>query len=261
MRSKVTIIIILIAVLLGGYFFLPEKFISPFKSAAQIVATPFERLFYGIGSKTRNFVKSVKEIGDLRSENADLKGQLSKLMEQNASLLGVKNENELLKKEIEVRGTDTSRQLLMARVISSEPSDFLQSFTVDQGESAGVKVGQPAIYQGILVGRVTSTIRTSSQITLVLSSHSIIQAELSESRVVGIVKGGLQGLYLDNIPQDVPYKPGELVITSGLGGDLPKGIVIGRVDKVSTPKSEIFQTFSLITPLDFHRIEAVFIIK
>jgi len=260
MRSKFVKVAVLLGLLVLGYFFLPERFVNPFRNALQFIASPVEKVVFAFSRKTGSLISSVTEINGLRGENNELKEKIYALMKENTDLGEVRSENELLKKEIEVRA-GKPQNLLKATVINSEPSNFLESFTVDQGAEAGVKVGQAAIYQGILVGKVSSVTNSTAQITLVLSSRSIVQGELSESRIMGIVKGGLQGIYLDNISQDVPFKSGETVITSGLGGDLPKGIIIGKVDKVTTPKSEIFQTFSLTNPLDFHRIEAVFIIK
>lgn len=256
--------IFLLVILIGlslAYFYLPTSIVSPFRNLVSRVASPLQKILYSGGQGTRNFFSDISDIKNLRTENNDLQLQVADLVQENAALKEVKAENDLLKKEIEVRGGVVAEDLLLARIIGREPSSFLQFFSVDQGESSGVKVGQAATFEGVLVGRVTKVTLVSSQITLVLSSHSIVQAELQDSRTLGIVKGGLQGIYLDNIPQDEPFKIGELVVTSGLGGDLPKGIIIGKVDKVTTPKSEIFQTFSLTTPLDFNKIETVFILK
>lgn len=247
--------------LILAYFYLPENIVKPFRNVASIIATPFERVLFAAGQKGHNLIKSVTEIRSLKDNNTDLEMQIAKLIQENADLKNVKAENNLLRQEIEVGDNKIGSGLLMGRIIGRGPSSFLQSFTIDQGESNGVQVGQAAVFNGALVGRVSSTTSTTAEITLIFSSRSIIQAELADSRTLGIVKGGLQGLYLDNIPQDEAYIPGELVITSGLGGDLPKGIIIGRVDKATTPKSEIFQTFSLISPLTFNKIEAVFIVK
>ncbi len=260
MRSKIPLIILLI-LLLVGYFYLPDQIVNPIKSIAGYAASPFEKAASVLSSKSRDFFRGIAEIRNLRDENNDLKQQIADLMDKNSQLMEVKNENGLLKKEIEVNTAGNNFNLLEAVIIGREPASFLQSFTVDQGTDSGVKVGQAVIYQGVLVGKVTAAYKTTSEITLILSSHSIIQAQLQENRTLGIVKGGLQGLYLDNIPLDVPFKSGEMVITSGLGGDLPKGIIIGKVDKLTTPKSEIFQTFSLITPLDFQRLETVFVVR
>lgn len=259
MRSKLVTFVVVLLVLLAGFLFLPEKFSRPVKNGVQTVAQPFELFASKVGQKIQRFFGVFSEIANLRSENADLHDQVFTLMQENLALKEVKNENEILKKEIEVRGPDTSIKLLKADIIGREPSSFLQSFTINQGESSGVKVNQAVVYQGVLVGKIFEVSKNSAKITLVVSSHSTVQGELQDSRTLGIVKGGLQGLYIDKIPQEVSFKSGEQVITSGLGEDLPKGIIIGKVDKVTTPKSEIFQTFSITTPLDFFRLESVFV--
>lgn len=252
---------VLIAIILLIYFFLPPQAVNTGRSIATTITKPFSKFFYAVGYRSRNFLSSVSEIGTLRQENINLKEEIFSLRQENSNLSEVKNENQLLRKEIEVKDPNQNFNLLKANIIGREPSTFFESYTVDQGEESGVKVGQAVIYRDTLVGRVTVVTGGSAQIMLVVSSRSIIQAELSESRTLGIVRGGNQGLSLDNIPQDVTFKSGEMVITSGLGGDFPKGIIIGQTSKITSPQSEIFQTFSLTTPLDFNRIEAVFIIK
>ena len=258
-RSKIVITIVLLLGLLAAYFFLPAKVVSPFRSALGVIASPFQKVLFNSSQKTRNFFSEITNIKNLHWKNTELEAEVAALRKENSDLKETKAENDLLQKEFEVRGGQLDIKLLEARVIGREPASFLQSFTVDQGSNSGVKVGQAATSQGMLVGRVTEVSGLTSQVTLVLSSRSIVQAALQDTRTLGIVKGGLQGLYLDNIPQEEPFKAGETVITSGLGGDLPAGIIIGQVDKVTTPKSEIFQTFSLSTPLNFNKIEAVFI--
>jgi rod shape-determining protein MreC len=259
-KPKIVLTIILILGLLAAYFFLPEKVVSPVRGALEVIASPFQKALISSSQKTGNFFSEIASIKDLHWKNDELEAEVAVLRKENSDLKEVKAENELMKKEFDARGGIITAKLLEARVIGREPESFLQSFTIDQGSSSGVKLGQAATSQGMLVGRVTEVDSSTSQVTLILSSRSIVQAALQDSRTLGIVKGGLQGLYLDNIPQEEVFKPGETVVTSGLGGDLPAGIIIGQVDKATTPKSEIFQTFSLTTPLDFNKIEAVFIL-
>jgi rod shape-determining protein MreC len=259
-RSKIILTIIVLAGLTIAYFFLPDKVISPVKSLVSTITSPLEKVLSSSSQGIRNKLSGITHIKDLRNENNELMAEVARLRKENSDLKEVKAENELYKKEFAARNGVLNSKLLEAKVIGRQPSSFLQSFTIDQGTNSGIKVGQAATSQGMLVGRVTEAGANTSEVTLVLSSRSIVQAALQNTRTFGIVKGGLQGLYLDNIPQEEPFTAGETVVTSGLGGDMPAGIIIGNVDKVTTPKSEIFQTFSLTTPLNFNKISTVFVV-
>jgi rod shape-determining protein MreC len=261
-RKGFILIIVIFLILSASYFFLPEKAVAPIKSTAQTASRPFESFFYRISSKTANFFGSVVKISSLNQENRALKDRILELMSENSALVEEKNKNRVINQEIIANPLTTDgRQLIVAEIIGRQPTSFLQSFTINQGQEVGVEIGQAVVYKGILVGKIINRTEKSAEVSLILSSQSIVQGMLEESRTMGIVKGGLQGLYIDNIPQDLNFKKGERVITSGLGGDLPKGIIIGEVDKLITPKSEIFQTFSLISPLDFNSLEIVFVVK
>jgi rod shape-determining protein MreC len=261
-QKSFILIIGIFLILLISYFFLPGNVIAPVKSAVQKTARPLESFFYRISSKTANFFNSVTKISSLNKENQMLKDQILELMSENSALVEEENKNRITNQEIIANPLVSSeRQLIVAEIIGRQPTSFLQSFTINQGYESGVEIGQAVVYKGILVGKIVDRTEKSAEVSLILSSRSIVQGMLEGSRTMGIVKGGLQGLYIDNIPQDIDFKKGELVITSGLGGDLPKGIIIGEIDKLITPKSEIFQTFSLISPLDFNSLEIVFVVK
>jgi len=260
-RSFITIAIIFL-ILFSGYFFLPDKIVLPARSVVQTITRPFESFFYGVSEKVGGFFSSIFKISSLNRENRELKNQILELMSENSELVERENKNQIINQELIVDPlVAEGRQLIVAGIIGRQPTSFLQSFAIDQGEDSGVEVGQAVVFRGVLVGKVTERTEKTAKVTLILSGQSIVQGMLEESRTMGIVKGGLQGLYIDNIPQDLNFKSGERVITSGLGGDLPKGIIIGEVDKLITPKSEIFQTYSLTSPLDFNSLEIVFVVK
>ena len=259
MRSKIISFVVILLILFAAYFFLPPKVTAPVRNAVNFISRPLSGAIYKVGHKIHSSLSVFSDIANLRKENADQQEKIYTLMKENAALSEVKSQNDLLTQEITVRGSNTDEKLLMADIIGREPTSFLQSFNINQGEVAGVKVGQAVIYDGILVGKIAATTKQTASVTLIISSHSIVQGELQDSRTLGIVKGGLQGLFIDNIPQEEVFKQGEMVITSGLGGDLPKGIIIGKLDKVTSPKSEIYQTFSISTLLDFYHLESVFV--
>ena len=117
------------------------------------------------------------------------------------------------------------------------------------------------VYNGVLVGQVSVVYKTTSKVTLITSKDSMVQAMLQDSRANGLLKGGLSGLYLDNIVLDTQYKTGENVITSGLGGDIRQGILIGTAGKMQSYSSGIFESIEVNPLVDFSKLEIVFVEK
>ena len=83
---------------------------------------------------------------------------------------------------------------------------------------------------------------------------------IQRNRVRGLIYGTQTGLEMRQINRRAEVKKGDRVITSGLGGLFPKGILIGNIVEVKRQPHELFQTASIETAVDLSRMEEVFII-
>lgn len=82
-----------------------------------------------------------------------------------------------------------------------------------------------------------------------------------ETRASGTVHGQIgTGLVMDKIAQSDSVKPGDTIITSGLGGDLPRGLILGQVESVQTSDNAVFQSAQLTSDLKFNKLELVFVV-
>ncbi len=210
---------------------------------------------------TRSFLLGVSEIYFLQEQNAELREKLAHNQVAESQIEELRNENQILKKQIGFVENSANKELIPAKIIQREPITFLDSIVVNRGENDGVKIGQPVVSEGALVGRVSELFPGESKITLITSKNSIIQAMLQKSRNLGVLKGGISGITLENIPQDIEVAPSELVVTSGLGGGIDSGILIGEVRGERSSRAEIFKTLNIQPTVDFNRLELVFILK
>jgi len=190
----------------------------------------------------------------LQEENLNLQSKLSKLQE-------VEYENEILKKELSFSRSEDSSQMIAAAIIGQPPSGYLRTLLIDKGESNAISKGQAVISQGFLVGKVTKVYPSTSEITLITDFNSLIPVVLQNSRGTGLLRGGLDGLVIESIPLNIQTEPQENVITSGLGGEIPAGIAVGKLKKVISKEGEIFQKVLVASPVDFSRLEVLFILK
>ncbi|GIV85010.1 MAG: cell shape-determining protein MreC [Candidatus Roseilinea sp.] len=149
-----------------------------------------------------------------------------------------------------------------ANVIAGDVSPFVRYITIDVGERDGIQVGMPVVAGGLaLVGRVGEVSYTTSQVQLLTDPASFINVRLIESRASGTVAGTSEGiLLLQNVPQGEALKPGDLIVTSGLGGTLPQALPVGVVERVISQDVETTRQAIVRPGVDFDKLEAVLVI-
>jgi rod shape-determining protein MreC len=112
-----------------------------------------------------------------------------------------------------------------------------------------------------LVGRIHKVGPDSSTVLLITDPSSGVQALTQRNRVVGVVTGRAgDEPVMEYIPQGAEISVGDLVITSGLGGNFPKNLVIGQVVEVRQRDYEMFQQATLRPTVNFDRLEFVLVI-
>jgi rod shape-determining protein MreC len=153
------------------------------------------------------------------------------------------------------------QQLVTADVIARDTSGYLRWIIINQGARAGIQVGDPVISASGLVGRVEDIAANASWVRLVNDQNSSVNAWLQNARaegaVIGQLRGGLRMLF---IPQEALVEPGDLVLTSGLGGNFPADIVIGQVTSIRQQEAELFQQAEVRPTVDFDHLELVSVI-
>ncbi|MEI7791883.1 MAG: rod shape-determining protein MreC [Candidatus Berkelbacteria bacterium] len=216
---------------------------------------------FSFGTNIRQKFSFIGNIGRLRSENERLADMLNEFQVDSSRIAELENENKLLKQELGFFQLDQQEVLVPAKIIQREPVSFLDNFLIDKGSSEGIVKNMAVISHSILVGQIDEVYEHSSRVVLITSKDSVIQAMLQDSRAKGILRGGLSGLFLENIVSDAEYKDGENIITSGLGGELKQGILIGKADKAGSSGTGLFKTVAVEPLVDLTKLEIVFVQK
>jgi rod shape-determining protein MreC len=211
----------------------------------------------GIGNKFSFFGK----IRNLNNENRKLADKLIELEVDKSRIIELEKENELLKNELGFASANAELKLLPARVIGREPTSFLDHIIIDKGNDANIIKGMAVISSGVLVGQVNKVYESESEVILITSKDSLILAMLQNSRAKGVLSGGISGLMLQNIAQDVKYEKDENIVTSGLDGELKPGILIGKTGALESSTSDLFKNISVEPLADLSKLEMVFIIQ
>ncbi len=222
---------------------------------------PFQKIAQGFSNRINYYFDIAGSIGALKEDNLKFKEENEKLLAENSKLKEVRRENDFLRKQLEIPQSK-NLDLALADVIGREPENFGSYIIISAGKKQGIRKKQAVITAGgILIGQISETFDNFSKVVLLTDSRSSVNATTQQTRTIGSVKGkyGISVL-MEMVSQDEKIEVGEIVITSGAGEEVPKGLVIGKVKSVEESNSEIFKKIILETPVDFRKIERVFVV-
>jgi rod shape-determining protein MreC len=225
------------------------------------VIVPILKPFETAGRKTAGAFSVLFEIKNMVKENSELRQQNQELVQKLANLTEMAQENKILRQQLGVEPPIESK-MIQAELIGYDPGNIGQYFLIGAGSDNGIKIDQGVIMPGgFLVGKVVETENNFSKILELVDSDSAVFALTQETRLGGVVRGdhGV-GLILDMIPPEKEIKSQELVISSGLDGSIPKGLIIGQVENKISTESEVFQRFKIKPAVNYNDIETVFVI-
>lgn len=278
-RNRLTVIIILVVLALGGLALHQTGNLGPFENFALGMLQPLLSATVG----TRAGVQSLTGDWDpnsLRAHVLELQTKVDSMTLDNVRLRELENENKLLREQLAYKQANTDYDLIgatvlerslqpgsdMARVIGVDPSNLVRYVLVDQGVEEGVRVAMPVVTPQGLVGRVTEVGTHWAKILLIIDPSSSVNAVVQSTRATGVVQGETGNLPTNNliiryVPQGEAIKTGDLILTSGLGGNFPKRLIIGQVTQVYKQDNELFQSATIQPTVDFPRLEFVLILK
>ena len=208
-----------------------------------------------------DFLTVPRDVATLRQRNAELEDEISNLQKQNIELTQQLEEAQVLYALLDYARTQSENVYIASPIIGRDPSPFLQYVFIKHGSDDGVRHGMPVVTQQGLVGRVDSVIAGAAGVQLITSADSVVNVRLQnsgeEAQLIGSITGDLS---LQMIPQDVEVQPGELILTSGLGGNYPSDILVGQVISVRKSPTELFQTATVQPAVDFSSLRTLLII-
>jgi rod shape-determining protein MreC len=261
-RSKFVFLISILIIILFLVLLNSKNVLDIPKSALNFCASPVQKILKGTSDKTGNFFRFLGTIKNLNQENEALKKENKKLAAEITELKELSWENKLLRKQLDLSPREDLK-LISSFIIGKGSPELGQYFIINKGRNKGIKKNQAVIASSnILVGKVIEVSSNTSKILLITDINSLLNAIIQETRVSGIVKGehGL-GLIMEMIPRDEKINSGETIITSGLEGFFPKGLLIGEIKEVISSSSGIFQKAIIEPAINAQELEMVFIVS
>lgn len=222
----------------------------------------------GFSALTRT-IEPIKEVlsGPLTIRSAqkhvgELTEQVRLLTETQAQQSELERENSELRRELSFF-EKLRYPLIVSRIIVHTREGGVDFFAINRGGVDGIVGGEPVTVGGTIIGKV---IKVQSHVSIVaplwLTSFKTAATFAGSETTSGIVEGELNaGLAMTLIPKDVSVKEGAVVITSGLEEKIPRGLVIGTVDRIQSQENDLFQTALLRTPITLQEATIVSVIS
>ena len=215
-------------------------------------------VFDGVGEIWHGYVYFVglRESHDaLLAENDRLRGALA--LAQETAI-----ENERLRRMLEFP-RENAAELVAASVIGSDAASFAKSIRINRGSSHGVARNMAVVTPGGVVGRVVEVSAFHADVQLLTDGRSAVPVRVQRTRAQGVLEGLSKGLcHLKYVARAEDVQRGDVVVTSGLGGIFPHGLVVGTVVSVDKKEFGVLQEVRVAPAVDFRRLpEEVLVVK
>jgi len=229
----------------------------PIEDASYTLISPIESVLRSLAQPIADVVANYGDVRGLTHENDSLRAENERLNAEIARLREESTQREQLARLLEVKSSLAGQDVVAARIFARDPSNLRQVVAIDVGRADGVKRGMPVVTEGnTLVGTVTTVEEDHAWVTLVTDVDSAVSALILESRDQGVVSGGYnRRLSMEFVSQDATVKEGDTVVTSGLGGTYPAGLVIGKVTGISGQRQEVFRRVTVEPLASLSRLE------
>lgn len=252
------------------------RILAPVERSLQVVLAPLQRAATALVRDIGDLSQTVRQVRQLRARVAQLEEQVNALTIENVRLREYEAEVVQLRGLMgfveanptwaflgaDVVGRSSCTNIPCGDVVGQEPNPYLYYITINVGQADGVAVGMPVVTGGaVLVGRVAETGLRTSQVQLITDPGSHVAAILQQSRATGLVVGQPDGsLRMLYIPQEDTVQVGDVVLTSGLGGAFPRGLVLGQVAQVVRQDFALFQEAVIHPAVNYRRVELTLVI-
>lgn len=194
-----------------------------------------------------------------RRDNLSLLEENRKLLSQIAGLRETQQENVRLRKLLKFEER-FNMESVVARVIAKDVSPEFRAIRINRGESSGIHKNMAVVTNEGIVGRILRTTQDTADVVTVLDFYSAVDAIDERSRARGVIEGLTEETcQLRYTLRTDDIQPGDVLISSGLGGIFPKGIPVGIVSKVNRKPFGITQEVEVRPSVDFTKLEEVLV--
>jgi len=241
-------------------------------SASKFTEAGFLRkVFIEIASPVTNIVNiSAKGLTDfwerylllvkIEEENKKLREEKTALNQQLNTYREGYYESIRLRKLLELKNV-LSYKFQAARVVDNKSNALFKTILIDKGTADGLQVGYPVLSAEGVVGKIMESSWHYSHVLLLIDKNSNIDAVVQRNRAHGILQGaGISHYNLKYISHSENIVPGDTVLSSGMAGLFPKGLILGTINTAYRQEHELFQKIDVTPSVDFSKLEEVLVL-
>lgn len=252
-------------IILGIISFRFENKMTPVRSAVSSVIAPMQKGINAIGVKISERMDYATTLKKTVRKNKKLQSQIDKLSAENKLLQQDKYELENFRKLYDLDQQYAGYPKVAARVISSDPNNWYNTFIIDKGSKNGLKKNMNVMANGGLVGIITEVNKSYSKVRSIIDDNSNISGTVLGSSENCIVSGNLKlinngVIEVSGINGDAKIEDGAEVVTSQISDKYLPGILIGYLKDLKKDSSNITQTGYLSPVVDFSSLDMVLVI-
>lgn len=240
------------------------RHLQPLESATNIVLNPIQQAVHDTTSTVGGWLDAVRRISDLESENKKLRAAYDSLTAENARLEALQRENEQLRAMLKFQAERPDITAVQASNIGGDPSGQREILTIDRGRNDGIAPGMAVISPGgILVGQISDAKADRSTVLLLTDVSSSIAVATQRTQTPGVLEGQWQKggrLLVSRIPRDADVKEQDILLTSGIGGTFPRGLIAGQILKVRQSDVQMEKEAEALPLVELNSLENVLVV-
>ena len=224
------------------------------------VLRPVQAFESDLTGNFRGFFSDYIDLVGVREENDRLKRSLAQLQAERTHLVELEVENHHLSDLLELREA-LAVPGVAARVIGGDATGLSRTLLLSQGSSVGLHPEMAVLSTDGVVGKLITVSPNASRVLLVSDRNSGLDAVDQRSRARGIAAGVTDdGLIMKYVDRTGDVKPGDAIITSGMDGIFPGGLLVGQVVRVSQEGPGLFLNIEIKPAVDFSKLEELLVL-
>ena len=231
-----------------------------FESAVLWFFSPVQNLFSSATESISDSFGHHLFLAETSRENDRLLLEVDRLSRENNELLEEKKLLERSKKLVEYFDDD-ERPFVVAKVIGYDATQWSKMIFINRGTNHKVEKKLTVMTDAGIVGHIIHSSPNSSKVLLITDSRSAIDSLFQKTRASGVTVGtGGKTCQMKFVPISAEVSVGDKVVSSGLGGVFPKGLVVGMVVDVVKKKQELFQDITVVPSAELSNLEEVVVV-
>lgn len=226
----------------------------------KIVYYPFESII--------GIIEDYNNLKDVQKENDILKSKIEEIEYLETENIELKQQLKELKEELSIDYSLVDYEYLNATVVTRNTNYWYNNLTIDKGTHNGVDVGMVVISSYGLIGKVISVTTFTAEVRLLTTSDTNNKISVSISDGTNKINGLINGydykeniLEVEGISNTESVNVGDVVYTSGLGGVFPSGILIGKVESITTDVYGLAKIINVVPSANFDNLNYVTVLK